>query len=49
MKLAEEEWDQSDLRLANYAQNSDKMLLLKSRADLSGLGIGLIRSTQRTF
>jgi hypothetical protein len=24
-----EEWDQSDLRLANYAQNSHQTLLLK--------------------
>ncbi len=29
MKPAKEEWDQLDLRLANYAQNSDQMLLLK--------------------
>jgi hypothetical protein len=28
-KPAEEEWDQSDLRLANYAKNSHQMLLLK--------------------
>jgi hypothetical protein len=26
MKLVEEEWDQSDLRLANYAQNSEQRL-----------------------
>jgi hypothetical protein len=25
-KLAEEEWDQLDLRLANYAQNSERRL-----------------------
>jgi hypothetical protein len=28
-KLAEEEWDQSDLRLGNYPQNSHQTLLLK--------------------
>jgi hypothetical protein len=33
--LAEEEWDQSDLQLANYTQNSDQMFLLKSPIDLS--------------
>jgi hypothetical protein len=32
MKLEEEEWDQSDLRLENYAQNSDQRFLLKSPA-----------------
>jgi hypothetical protein len=26
MNLVEEEWDQSDLRLANYAQNSEQRL-----------------------
>jgi hypothetical protein len=44
-KLAEEEWDQSDLRLAYYSQNSDQKFLLKSPADLSILGTGLVRST----
>jgi hypothetical protein len=29
MKLADKEWDQSDLRLANYAENSDQMFLPK--------------------
>jgi hypothetical protein len=28
-KLAEEEWDRSDLRLANYVKNSHQMLLVK--------------------
>jgi hypothetical protein len=45
MKLADEEWDQSDLRLVNYVQNSDQRFLLKSPANLSGLGTGLVRST----
>jgi hypothetical protein len=31
-KLAKEEWDQSDLRLANYVQNSDQRFLLKNLA-----------------
>jgi hypothetical protein len=35
-KLAEEEWDQSDLRLVNYGQNSDQTFPLKSLADLFG-------------
>jgi hypothetical protein len=35
MKLVEEEWDQSNLWLANYIQNSDQMFLLKSHSDLS--------------
>jgi hypothetical protein len=48
MKPAEEDWDQSNLRLANYTQNSDQILLLKSPADLSRLGTGLVRSTQKT-
>jgi hypothetical protein len=26
-KTAEQEWDQSDLQLANYARNSDQRLL----------------------
>jgi hypothetical protein len=47
MKLAEEEWNQSDLRLANYTQNSDQRFLLKSPADLSSLGTRLVRSTQK--
>jgi hypothetical protein len=42
MKLAEEKWDYSDLQLANYAQNSDQMFLLKSLADLSSLGTELV-------
>jgi hypothetical protein len=29
MKQAEEEWDQSKLRLSNYAQNSHQTLLSK--------------------
>jgi hypothetical protein len=29
MKLAEEEWDQPDLRLTNYAQNNHQTFLLK--------------------
>jgi hypothetical protein len=41
MKLAEEERDQSNLRLTNYAQNSDQRLMLKK----SG---GLVRSTYKT-
>jgi hypothetical protein len=41
MKLAEEEWDQSDLRLENYTQNSDK----KIPAEKSN---GLVRSGYRT-
>jgi hypothetical protein len=45
MKLADEEWDKSDLRLVNYVQNSDQRFLLKSPANLSGLGTGLVRST----
>jgi hypothetical protein len=40
-KPAEEEWDQSDLLLANYAQNSDQNLMLK-KSD------GLVRSRYRT-
>jgi hypothetical protein len=40
MKQSEEEWDQSYLRLANYAQNNDQRFLLKSPTDLSGLGTG---------
>jgi hypothetical protein len=40
MKPAEEEHDQSDLRLANYVQNSDKRLLLKKSS-------GLVRSRYR--
>jgi hypothetical protein len=47
-KLAEEEWDQSDLRLANYAQNSDLRFILKSPRDLSGLGYGLVQSRHKT-
>jgi hypothetical protein len=49
MKPAEEEWDQSDLWLANYAQKSHQTLLLKSLVDLSGNGARLVRSTQKTF
>jgi hypothetical protein len=45
MKLADEEWDQSDLRLVNYVQNRDQRFLLKSPANLSGLGTGLVWST----
>jgi hypothetical protein len=48
MKLAEEEWDQSELRLANYAKNSNQRFLVKSLADLFGLGTGLVQSTQKT-
>jgi hypothetical protein len=48
MKLVEEEWDQSDLRLANYAQSSGQRFLLKSPEDLSGLGTRLVRSTKKT-
>jgi hypothetical protein len=33
-KPAEEEWDQSDLRLANYAQNGHQRLLLKKSGGL---------------
>jgi hypothetical protein len=44
MKLAKEKCDQSDLQLANYAQNSDQEFLLKSPADLSGLGTELVWS-----
>jgi hypothetical protein len=40
-KLAEEEWDQSNLRLVNYAQNSDQMLLLEKFG-------GLVQSTEKT-
>jgi hypothetical protein len=47
-KLAEEEWDQTNLRLANYAQNSDQIFLLKSPTDLSGLDTILVWSTQKT-
>jgi hypothetical protein len=46
MKPAKEESDQSDLQLANYTQNNDERFLLKSPTDLSGLGTGLVRSTQ---
>jgi hypothetical protein len=49
MKPAEEEWDQSDLWLANYVQNSNQRFLLKNLANLSGLDTGLVRSTQKTF
>jgi hypothetical protein len=38
----EEECDRSDLRLANYAQNSDQRLLLKKSDELVGLGTGLV-------
>jgi hypothetical protein len=48
IKLAEEEWDQTNLRLANYAQNSDQIFLLKSPTDLSGLDTVLVWSTQKT-
>jgi hypothetical protein len=33
-KLAEEECDQTDLRLVNYTQNNDQMFILKIPADL---------------
>jgi hypothetical protein len=49
MKLTEEEWDQSDLRLANYTPNSNQRFLLKSSADFSGLRTRLVRSTQKTL
>jgi hypothetical protein len=48
MKLDEEEYDQSDLWLANYFQNSDQGFLLKSPVDLSGLHTRLVRSTHKT-
>jgi hypothetical protein len=39
MKLAKEEWDQSDLRLGNYARNSHQKLLLKNYlTDMFSLG-----------
>jgi hypothetical protein len=34
MKSAKEEWDQSDLRLANYAQNNHQRFLLKKSSGL---------------
>jgi hypothetical protein len=34
-KLAKEECDQSNLRLANYVQNSNQMFMLKISPDLS--------------
>jgi hypothetical protein len=34
MKPMEEEWDQSDLRLANYAQNGHQRLPLKKYDEL---------------
>jgi hypothetical protein len=37
-KPAEEEWDQSDLRLANYAQNGHQRLLLKKSGGLVWFG-----------
>jgi hypothetical protein len=48
MKLDEEEYDQSDLWLANYVQNSDQGFLLKSPVDLSSLHTRLVRSTHKT-
>jgi hypothetical protein len=41
MKLAEEEWDQSDLRLGNYTKKSHQRLLLKKSS-------GLVRSGYQT-
>jgi hypothetical protein len=41
IKPVEEELDQSDLRLINYAQNGNQRLLLKK-------SIRLVRSTQKT-
>jgi hypothetical protein len=49
IKPVKEEWDQSDLWLANHTQNSNQIFLLKSTTDLSGLGTGLVRSTQKTY
>jgi hypothetical protein len=54
MKLSEEEWYQSDLQLANYAQNSHETMLLKmpdgalnricpASPDLSGKSTGFVR------
>jgi hypothetical protein len=47
-KLVEEEWDQLNLRLADYTQNIDQRFLLKNLADLSELDIRLVRSIQKT-
>jgi hypothetical protein len=47
-KLVEEEWDQLNLRLADYTQNIDQRFLLKNLVDLSELDIRLVRSTQKT-
>jgi hypothetical protein len=49
MKPAEEEWDQSDLWLANYAQNTRQRFLLKRPMDMSGLGTELVWSTVIPF
>jgi hypothetical protein len=38
MNTTEKEWDQLDTRLAIYDQNSEQTLLLKSPANMSGLG-----------
>jgi hypothetical protein len=41
--LMKDEWDQSDLRLTNYAQNCDQRFLMKNPADLSGLGTNFLK------
>jgi hypothetical protein len=43
-KLSEEEWDQSNLRLGNYAQNSHQMLLLKMSSRHVRPWTGYVRS-----
>jgi hypothetical protein len=42
-KVAKEEWNKSDLQLANYTQYSDQRFLLKSPQDLSGPHIKLLK------
>jgi hypothetical protein len=46
MKQAEEEWDQSNLWLGNYAQNSHQILLLKISGRHVRPWIGYVRSYQ---
>jgi hypothetical protein len=43
-KLSEEEWDQSNLRLGNYAQSSHQMLLLKMSSRHVRPWTGYVRS-----
>jgi hypothetical protein len=43
----EEEWDQSDLRLRNYAQNSDLMSCWNCKTGPSGLGNRILRFWQK--